>query len=160
MEKFLITQQGLDKLRLELGDLKNIQRPKIIKAVAEAREHGDLKENAEYHAAREKQGMIEATISDLADKSSRSQIVDISKFSGSIIRFGAKVKLENTNNEKIVSYQIVSEYESNLELGLISDRSPVARALMGKEVGNEVEIKTPGGLIDYEILEVDYILNE
>ncbi len=115
-----------------------------------------LKENAEYHAAREKQGMIEATISDYEDKVARAKAIDISQLSGSIVRFGAKVKLENLDNEKIVKYQIVSEYEANIENGLISDQSPVAKALIGKEEGDEIEIKTPGGIIDYEILEVSF----
>lgn len=156
MSSFLITKEGLAKLRAELSDLKNVQRPAIIEAVAAARDHGDLKENAEYHAAREKQGMIEAMINDLEDKSARAKEVDISNITGSIIRFGAKVKLENLNNGKIANYQIVSEYEADLDKGLISDQSPVARALMGKEEGDNVEIKTPGGVTDYEILEVKY----
>lgn len=156
MTTFLITQEGLEKLRAEISDLKNVQRPAIIDAVAEARDHGDLKENAEYHAAREKQGMIEAMISDYEDKLARAKAVDISQFDGSTVRFGAKVKLENLDNEKIVSYQIVSEYEADIDLGLISDRSPVAIALLGKEEGDSVEIRTPGGVTDYEILEVIY----
>ena len=156
MSDFLITKEGLAKLRAEISNLKNVQRPAIIEAVAEARDHGDLKENAEYHAAREKQGMIEALIADYENKLGRAKEVDLSTFSGSVIRFGAKVKLENLDNEKIVTYQIVSEYESNLENGLISDQSPVARALLGKEEGDDVAIKTPGGVIDYEILEVSY----
>lgn len=155
-DHFLITKTGLENLRAEIADLKIVQRPAIIEAVAEAREHGDLKENAEYHAAREKQGMIEAMISDYEDKLARAKEVDISAFTGSTIRFGAKVKLENLDNEKIVSYQIVSEYEADLDAGLISDQSPVARALLGKEEGDEIEITTPGGVIDYEILSVEY----
>ena len=156
MSDFFITKEGLKKLRAELMDLKNVQRPSIIEAVATARDHGDLKENAEYHAAREKQAMIEAMIKDLEDKSGRAKEVDISLFQGPVIRFGAKVKLENLDNGKIVSYQIISEYEADLDLGLISDKSPVARALIGKEVGDQVEITTPGGVVDYEILEVSY----
>ncbi len=156
MTNFLITKEGLEKLRTEISDLKNVQRPAIIEAVAEARDHGDLKENAEYHAAREKQGMIEALISDYEDKLARAKEIDISSFSGPTIRFGAKVKLENLDNGKIVSYQIVSEYEANIDLGLISDQSPVAKALLGKEEGDDLEIKTPGGNIDYEILEVKF----
>jgi transcription elongation factor GreA len=156
MIDFFITIEGLEKLRNELFDLKNVQRPAIIEAVAEAREHGDLKENAEYHAAREKQGMIEATISDYEDKLSRAKAIDISTLSGSTVRFGAKVTLENLDNEKIVKYQIVSEYEANIEDGLISDRSPVAKALLGKEQGDDIEIQTPGGIVDYEILEVKF----
>ena len=156
MTDFLITKEGLIRLRAELYDLKTRQRPEIIDAVAQARDHGDLKENAEYHAAREKQGMIEAIISDLEDKLSRAKEVDISSFSGSIVRFGAKVKLENLSNGQIVDYQIVSEYETDIDNGLISDKSPVARALLGKERGDQIEIKTPGGVTDYEILEVSF----
>ena len=155
MEKFLITPEGFAKLKAEVSNLKNVERPKIIQAVATARELGDLKENAEYHAAREKQGMIEALIVNLEDKLSRAQVVDISTLSGNVVRFGASVKLESDNG-KIVTYKIVSEYEANIDLGLISNTSPVARALMGKEVGDQVEIKTPGGVIDYEILEVNF----
>jgi transcription elongation factor GreA len=155
MEKFLITKGGFEKLKAEITNLKNVERPKIIQAVATARELGDLKENAEYHAAREKQGMIEALIVNLEDKLSRAEVVDISKLSGDVVRFGATVKLESENG-KIVSYKIVSEYEANIDLGLISNTSPVARALMGKEVGDDVEIKTPGGTINYEILEVGF----
>lgn len=156
MSQFLITKEGLTKLRAELYDLKTRQRPEIIEAVSDARDHGDLKENAEYHAAREKQSMIEAMIADFEEKLSRAKEVDISSFAGSIVRFGAKVKLENLNNSKIVSYQIVSEYEADIDNGLISDRSPVARALLGKEAGDQIEINTPGGVMDYEILEVKY----
>lgn len=156
MTQFLITKEGLAKLRAELYDLKTVQRPAIIEAVAQARDHGDLKENAEYHAAREKQGMIEAIIADYEEKLSRVKEVDISSFSGTTVRFGAKVKLENLNNSQIVTYQIVSEYETDIDKGLISDRSPVARALLGKEEGDQIEIKTPGGVIDYEILEVKF----
>ena len=156
MTNFLITKEGLEKLRAEISDLKNVQRPTIIEAVAEAREHGDLKENAEYHAAREKQGMIEAMIADYEDKLARAQEIDLSQISGSIVRFGAKIKLENLDNGQIVSYQILSEYESDLEKNIISDKSPVAQALLGKEEGDDIEIKTPGGIIDYEILEVKF----
>ncbi len=156
MKDFLITKEGLARLRAELFDLKHRQRPEIIEAVATARDHGDLKENAEYHAAREKHSMIEAMIADLENKSGRAKEIDIKSLSGTVIRFGARVKLENSNNGKIVSYQIVSEYEADIDNGLISDQSPVARALFGKELGDQVEIKTPGGIIDYEILEIDF----
>ena len=154
MEKFLITKEGFAKLKAEIANLKNVERPKVIQAVATARELGDLKENAEYHASREKQSMIEALIVNLDDKLSRAEVVDIASLAGKAVRFGAKVKLEDSNNGKIVSYQIVSEYEANIDLGLISNTSPVARALMGKEVGDDVEIITPGGVVDYEILEI------
>jgi transcription elongation factor GreA len=153
-EKFLITKEGYTKLKAEVENLKNVQRPNIIQAVATARELGDLKENAEYHASREKQGMIEATIANLEDKLARVEVVDIKALSGDIIRFGATVKLENTNNSKTVVYTIVSEYEADIDNGLISNASPFSKALMGKKVGDDVEIVTPGGTTDYEILEI------
>jgi transcription elongation factor GreA len=156
MEKFLITKEGFDKLKNEIEHLKNVERPAIIKAIEAARELGDLKENAEYHSSREKQGMIEATIANLEDKFARAQLVDLSKLSGDTVRFGAKVKLENSDDNKMVSYKIVSEYEADIDQGLISNTSPVARALLGKELGDEVEIKTPGGITTYEILEVKF----
>lgn len=156
MEKFLITKEGLNKLKSEIDNLKNVERPNIIQAVATAREMGDLKENAEYHAARDKQGMTEALISDLEDKLSRVEVVDTSSFSNDTVRFGATVKLEDEDNNKIVTYKIVSEYESDIDLGFISNASPMARALMGKDVGDEVEINAPGGSRTYEILEINF----
>ncbi len=157
MEKFQITKQGFERLKSELENLKNIERPKIITAIATARELGDLRENAEYHSAKDKQGFIEAQIADLEDKFSRAEVVDVSQLSGTKIRFGATIKLENLDNEKIVSYKIVSEFEANIDEGLISSVSPVARALIGKEIGDEVEIQTPGGVTSYEVLEVKFI---
>ncbi len=157
MEKFQITKQGYEKLKAEIDNLKNVERPNIIKQIAAARELGDLRENAEYHSAKDKQGFIEAQIADLEDKFSRAEVIDISQLSGDKIKFGATVKLENLDNEKIVSYKIVSEFEANIDDGLISAVSPVARALFGKEVGDEVEIKTPGGVINYEVLEVNFV---
>ena len=156
MEKFLITKEGFIKLKAEIDNLKIVERPRIIQAVATARELGDLKENAEYHTSREKQGMIEALIANLEDKLSRVEVIDINSLSGSIVRFGATVMLEDVNNGKKVSYKIVSEYETDIDKGLISNVSPVARALIGKEIGDQVEIKTPGGVFDYEILEVSF----
>lgn len=156
MEKFLITKEGFAKLKSEIENLKNVERPKIIKAIEVARELGDLKENAEYHASREKQGMIEAMIANLEDKFARSEVIDVASLSGDVVRFGATVKLENSDNGKIVLYKIVSEYEANIDDGLISNTSPVAKALMGKEVGDELEIRTPGGVISYEILEIKF----
>lgn len=157
MEKFRITQQGHLELKAEIDKLKNIERPKIIEQIAEARDHGDLKENAEYHSAREKQGMIEAQISDLEDKLLRAEVIDVSKLSGDIVVFGATVTLEDVDEEKKVSYKIVSEYESNIDHGLISINSPVARSLINKKVGDEVEIRTPGGVVTYEILFVEFV---
>jgi transcription elongation factor GreA len=157
MEKFQITKQGYERLKSEIDNFKNVERPRIIKQIATAREHGDLKENAEYHSAREKQSFVEAQIIDLEDKFVRADVVDISTLSGTKIHFGATVKLENLDNGKIVSYKIVSDFEANIDDGLISVISPVARALIGKEIGDDVEIKTPGGVINYEILEVKFI---
>jgi transcription elongation factor GreA len=156
MEKFQITKQGYDKLRIEVENLKN-ERPKIIRAIAEARDHGDLKENVEYHAARERQGLIEAMLADLEDKLSRSEVIDISQLSGNKVKFGATVKLENLDNGKMVTYKIVSDYEANIDNGMISNFSPVARGLMDKVVGDEIEIKTPGGLSNYEIIEIKFL---
>lgn len=153
-ENFLITKEGYNKLKAEIENLKNVQRPNIIIAVATARELGDLKENAEYHSSREKQSMIEAMIANLEDKMVRAELVDVSSLSGDVVRFGATVKLENSENNKKVLYKIVSEYEADIDIGLISNASPVAKALMGKRVGDEVEIQTPGGVVDYEILEI------
>lgn len=157
MEKFQITKQGYVKLKAEIDNLKNVERPNIIKQIAAARELGDLRENAEYHSAKDKQGFIEAQIADLEDKFSRAEVIDIAQLSGDKIKFGATVKLENLDNGKVVSYQIVSEFEANIDDGLISAVSPVARALLGKEVGDEVEIRTPGGVINYEVLEVKFV---
>ncbi len=153
-ENFLITKEGYNKLKAEIENLKNVQRPNIIIAVATARELGDLKENAEYHSSREKQSMIEAMIANLEDKMVRAELVDVPSLSGDVVRFGATVKLENSENNKKVLYKIVSEYEADIDIGLISNTSPVAKALMGKRVGDEVEIQTPGGVVDYEILEI------
>jgi transcription elongation factor GreA len=157
MDKFQITKEGYAKLKAELDDLKLVQRPKIIKAIATARDHGDLKENAEYHTAKDKQGFIEAQIGDLESKYSRADVIDISQLSGNKIVFGATVKLENLDNDQIVTYKIVSDFEANIDEGLISALSPVARFLLGKESGDEVEITTPGGVSNYEIIEVNFI---
>jgi len=157
MEKFQITKDGYQKLRSEIEKLKNVERPKIIAQIASARELGDLRENAEYHSAKDRQGFIEGQISDLEDKLNRAQVVDISKLSGDKVKFGATVTLENLDNSKKVKYKIVSEFEADIEDGSISSLSPVARALIDKEVGDEVEIKTPGGLINYEILKIEFI---
>lgn len=157
MEKIQITKEGYQKLKAELENLKMVERPKIINAIATARELGDLKENAEYHTAKDKQGFIEAQIADLSDKFIRAEVIDISKLSGNKVKFGATVKLENLDNGKIVAYKIVSEFEANIDDGLISALSPVARFLLGKESGDEVEIKTPGGVSNYEIIDIKFI---
>lgn len=156
MEKIQITKKGYEKLKAELENLKNVERPNIIKQIAAARELGDLRENAEYHSAKDKQGFIEAQIADLEDKFLRAEVIDISQLSGNKVRFGATVKMENLDNGKIVSYMIVSEFEANIDEGFISINSPVARALLGKEIHDEVEIKTPGGVSTYEVLEINF----
>ncbi len=157
MEKIQITKEGYQKLKAELENLKMVERPKIINAIATARELGDLKENAEYHTAKDKQGFIEAQIADLSDKFIRAEVIDISQLSGNKVKFGATVKLENLDNGKIVTYKIVSEFEANIDDGLISALSPVARFLLDKESGDEVEIKTPGGVSNYEIIDIKFI---
>ncbi|MBM3589889.1 MAG: transcription elongation factor GreA [Alphaproteobacteria bacterium] len=157
MEKFQITSTGYQKLKAQLDKLKNQERPIIIKQIATARELGDLRENAEYHSAKERQGFIEAQIADLEDKSLRAEVVDITKIVSDKIKFGATVTLENLNNSQKITYKIVSEFEANIDELLISINSPVARALIGKEVGDDAEINTPGGIVNYEILEIKYL---
>jgi len=157
MDKFQITTSGYIKLKGLIENLKTIERPKVISQIAAAREIGDLKENADYHASREKQAFIEAQIADLEDRYLRVEIIDISKLSGSKVLFGATVKIKNLDNGKITSYKIVSDFEADLDKGLISNSSPVARAMIRKEAGEEIEIKTPGGIINYEILAVSFI---
>lgn len=156
MEKFQITKEGYEKLKAELHHLKHEERPRIIQAIATARELGDLKENAEYHSAKDKQGFIEAQISDFEDKIARAEVVDVSKQSGNKVKFGATVNLEDLDNGKKFTYKIVSEFEANIDNGLISSTSPVARALMNKEVGDEVEIKIPNGVANYEIIAIKF----
>jgi transcription elongation factor GreA len=152
-----MTGNGAEKLRNEVNHLKSKERPRIIKAIAEARAHGDLKENAEYHAAKEEQGFIESRIRDIEAKLSRLQIIDVSKLpnNGKVI-FGATVKLLNTKNEEFVTYQIVGEDEANLKQGKISFTSPIARAIIAKFTGDLVDVIAPGGIVSYEIVDVEY----
>jgi len=154
MSKFQITKQGYESLKSEIDKLKNIERPKIIKQIAEARELGDLKENAEYQTAKDRQGFIEAQIADLESKFLNAEVVDVSKLNDNKVQFGTTVELENCDNGRVVKYKIVSEFEADIDQGLISAMSPVAKALIGKEKGDEVEIITPGGVINYEILKI------
>jgi len=154
MEKIPMTIIGYEALQNEIKRLKSIERPAIISAIAEARKHGDLSENAEYHAAKEQQAMNEAKISDLEDKLSRADVIDISKLSGNIIKFGAIVTLVDEDTEKKSKYQIVGEFESDITKGLISISSPIARALIGKSIGDNVEVATPGGGKSYEIIQI------
>ncbi len=158
MNQFPMTMQGAEALRAELNELKTVRRPQIVEAIAEAREHGDLKENAEYHAAREQQGFCEGRIQDIEGKLSNAQIIDVTKIpnSGKVI-FGVTVGLLNIETDEEVSYQIVGDDEADIKNNRISINSPIARGLIGKEVDSEVEIKTPAGLVEYEIISVDHI---
>ncbi|MDG2187409.1 MAG: transcription elongation factor GreA [Hyphomicrobiales bacterium] len=156
MDKIPMTINGHEELQQEIRRLKTVERPTIIAAIAEARKHGDLSENAEYHAAKEQQSMNEARINDLEDKLSRADVIDITKLSGNIVKFGAKVKLFDEDTEKESNFQIVGEFESNISQGLISISSPIARALIGKAIGDSVEVSTPGGGKSYEIMKIDF----
>ena len=154
MDKIPFTSSGLEIIKLELNNLKKIERPQIIQAISSAREHGDLKENAEYHAAKDKQAFVEGRITELEDVISRANVIDLSKLSGKTITFGAKVKIldEDTNQE--TDYHIVGPYEANMEAGLISIASPIAKALIGKEENMSVEVRTPSGIKNYEIVSI------
>ncbi len=156
MEKIPMTRAGHTALEAELKHLKSVERPAIIQAIAEAREHGDLSENAEYHSAKEKQSFIEGRVKELEGAISLAEVIDPTKMSGSI-KFGATVTLvdEETDNEK--TYQIVGEYEANIEKGLLNIKSPIARALIGKEEGDSVTVRTPGGEKSYEGLKVHFV---
>ncbi len=145
-----MTVEGHARLMAELKRLKE-ERPRISEEIGTARDHGDLKENAEYHAAREKQSMAEARISDIEDKLSRAEVIDISKLSGDVVRFGALVKLLDIDADKYVEYRILGPDESDINQGSISVSSPMARALIGKRVGDEVQVRAPGGTKNYEI---------
>ena len=155
MEKIPMTRAGFDQLDLELRDLKAVERPAVIRAIAEAREHGDLSENAEYHAAREKQSFIEGRIKELEMIISRAEVIDPAKLSGSV-KFGAKVTVVDEDTDEEKTFQLVGEQESDLERGLLNVRSPLARALIGKDEGDSVEVTTPGGEKSYEILSIRY----
>jgi transcription elongation factor GreA len=148
-----MTPRGAAKLREELVRLK-AERPKISRDIGTAREHGDLSENAEYHAAKERQGMIEAQIKDLEDKLARCEVIDPTKLSGDRVRFGATVSLANTDTDEKVTYQIVGADEANIDEGLISVSAPLARALIGREVGDEVAVSLPVGKRTYEVIEI------
>ena len=157
MEKIPFTLVGLEKIKLELNRLKKEERPSIIKAISVAREHGDLKENAEYHAAKEKQSFTEGRIAELEDVTSRSQVIDLSKLSGKTVTFGTKVKIVDEETDKETLYEIVGPYEADLNSGLISIASPRAKALIGKELGSSVEVSTPRGKKNYEILSIEVL---
>lgn len=157
MSKTPMTMRGAERLREELNELKGVARPRVIAAIAEARAHGDLKENAEYHAAREQQGFIEGRIQEIEGKLSNAQIIDPTALNaGGKVVFGATVTLVEMDTEDEVTYQIVGEDEADIKQGRISVTSPVARALIGKEEGDIASVQAPGGLREYEIVEVRY----
>ena len=158
MRKVPMTIDGAERLRAELAELKTVQRPKITQAIAEAREHGDLKENAEYHAAREQQSFCEGRIKEIEGKLADSEIIDVKNIpaTGKVI-FGTTVTLYNLDTEKSVTYQIVGEDEADVKNGKISVGSPIARAMMGKEEGDEITVKAPGGDAQYEIEKVEHL---
>ncbi|TVP91140.1 MAG: transcription elongation factor GreA [Pseudomonadaceae bacterium] len=156
--KYPMTKQGAEALEVELKHLKSVMRPQISKAIAEARELGDLKENAEYHAAREQQGMVEARIRDIEGRLGNAQIIDVTTIAptGKVI-FGTTITIANVDTDEEVVYQIVGEDEAEIKKRKISVTSPIARALIGKEVGDVVAVQTPGGLVEYEIVEVSHL---
>ncbi|MBU2943638.1 transcription elongation factor GreA [Shimia thalassica] len=156
MEKIPMTRAGFTALEAELKKLKSVERPVIIQAIAEARELGDLKENAEYHSAREKQGFIEGRIKELEGVIGLADVIDPTGFTGSI-KFGATVTLVDEDTDEEKTWQIVGEHEANVEKGLLNIKSPIARALIGKEEGDSVEVRTPGGKKSYEVLAISYV---
>jgi len=156
MEKVPMTVEGFKKLEADLHRLKVEERPRIIQQIADAREHGELAENAEYHAAKEAQGLNEAKVAELEDKLGRAEVIDTSKLSGSTVKFGATVTLEDEDSGDKVKYMIVGEHEANVREGKISIASPIARALIGKGKGDSAEVTTPRGSRSYEILKIEY----
>jgi len=156
MNRLPITREGYDRLRAELQRLEQKERPKVIQAISEAREHGDITENAEYEAAKEKQAMLEGKINDLHHKLSQCEIVEMEKGSVERVTFGSTVELEDLNTGEEMKYRLVGPYEADLAQGTISVTSPIGRALIGKEPGDEVEVKTPGGVKKLEVLDIHY----
>ena len=156
MGKFPMTLDGFNRLETELKHLKTVERPSIIRAIATAREHGDLSENAEYHAAKERQSFIEGRVNEIEDKISNAEIIDVSKLSGKAVKFGATVTVADEDTDEESTYQIVGEHEADIKSGRLSITSPLARAMIGKTVGDSVEVTTPGGTKSYEILTVRY----
>jgi transcription elongation factor GreA len=156
MEKVPMTIEGFQKLETELHRLKAVERPRIIQAIAEARAHGDLSENAEYHSAKEAQGLNESRVADMEDKLSRAEVIDISKLSGDKIKFGATVSLIDEDTDEKVKYKIVGETEADVREGKISISSPIARALIGKGKGDSVEVTTPKGSKSYEVVKLEW----
>jgi transcription elongation factor GreA len=156
MDKVPMTGEGYQALDDELRRLKTQERPAVIAAIAEARTHGDLSENAEYHAAKERQGWIEGRIAVIEDQIARAQVIDVSKLSGAQVKFGATVSVVDEDTEESARYQIVGEHEADVRSGKISIASPIARAMIGKEIGDVVEVNTPGGVKAYEILKIEW----
>ena len=158
MDKEPITVNGLKKLKLELEDLKNVQRPKVVDAIAEARSHGDLKENAEYHAAKEQQGLIEGRVLAINDLIARANVIDVTKIenNGKVI-FGSTTKLKDLETDKEISYKLVGQDEANIKENLIFFKSPIGKALIGKDKSEMVTVNTPSGEKNFEILDVEYI---
>ena len=157
MEKFPTTAAGYTRLEAELKNLKSVQRPAIIAAISEARAHGDLSENAEYHAAKEKQSFIEGRIKELEAVTSRVQVIDVASLASDSIKFGATITLIDEETEDEITYQIVGEYEADIKLNQVSITAPIARALIGKKKGDSVEVKTPKGGKSYEVLVIKYV---
>ncbi|NWG53801.1 MAG: transcription elongation factor GreA [Hydrogenophilaceae bacterium] len=157
MEKVPMTAEGYAALDQELKRLKTEERPTVIAAIAEARSHGDLSENAEYHAAKERQSFIEGRLAELEDKIARAQVIDVSKLSGKQVKFGATVTVLDEDTNQKANYKIVGEDESDVKAGKVSITSPLARALIGKEVGDVVEVAAPGGAKSYEILKIRWV---
>ena len=156
MDTFPITKIGFEKLSAELENLKKVQRPAVIEAIAEARAHGDLSENAEYHAAREQQSFIEGRIEELEAVTSRAQVIDPTTLGGETVKFGATVKIVDEDTDEEKAFQIVGDYDADSEEGRLSMSAPIARALIGKSVGDSVEVTTPKGKVFYEILDVTF----
>jgi transcription elongation factor GreA len=156
MDKIPMTPDGLARLEVELKHLKSVERPAVIRQISEARDHGDLSENAEYHAARERQSFIEGRVNELEDKIARAEVIDLSKLSGKIIKFGAKVTLSDEDSGEEATYQILGPEEANIDKRQLSITSPLARALIGKQTGDMVEVTTPRGSKAYEIIRVRY----
>lgn len=156
MEKIAMTRRGADALQAELKHLKSVERPSVIQAIAEARELGDLKENAEYHSAREKQGFIEGRIKELEGVLGLADVIDPTKLSGTV-KFGATVTVVDEETDEEKTWQIVGEHEADVDKGLLNIKSPIARALIGKDEGDSVEVRTPGGQKDYEILSIRFV---
>jgi transcription elongation factor GreA len=156
MEKIPMTAQGFQALEAEIKHLKQVERPAIIKAISEARAHGDLSENAEYHSAKERQSFVEGRVMELEDKLSRAQVIDVSKLSGKAVKFGATVTLVDEDTDQKSKYQIVGDLEADFAKGRISISSPLARALIGKTSGDTVEVNTPSGGRSYEVMKVEF----